>query len=256
MNYERELEIALESAQKAGDLALQHFARETPADEKPDASPVTAADRECERLISLLLQERLPGDGICGEEGARIASRTGRRWIIDPIDGTKDFVRRGSFWSVQLALEVGSRVVLGVIHCPCMKETLYAVAGSGCFWNGEKVSGPPTTRLDKSILMVSGFANAWKTWPPEAVRFLTERCWTVRCYGGCYDVIAFARGKADLWLSGSGMEWDYAPARIIAGECGARFLTKNGDDRIDAGHCVLCPPGIEREIRKILKISD
>jgi fructose-1,6-bisphosphatase/inositol monophosphatase family enzyme len=83
---------------------------------------------------------------------------------------------------------------------------------------------------------------------------LTENCWTVRCYGGCYDVIMLARGKADIWLSGSGMEWDYAPVQVIARECGARFLTKAGDDRIDAKNCVVFAPGIESEIRKILEI--
>jgi fructose-1,6-bisphosphatase/inositol monophosphatase family enzyme len=86
------------------------------------------------------------------------------------------------------------------------------------------------------------------------VRLLTERCWTVRCYGGCYDVITLATGKTDIWLSGSGMEWDYAPVQIIASECGARFLTKEGDNRIDAKHCVVCAPGIETELREILGI--
>jgi fructose-1,6-bisphosphatase/inositol monophosphatase family enzyme len=87
------------------------------------------------------------------------------------------------------------------------------------------------------------------------MRFLTENCWTVRCYGGCYDVIMFAQAKAEIWLSGKGMEWDYAPVQVIARECGARFLTKEGTDRIDAGHCVLCAPGIENEIRRILEIQ-
>jgi histidinol-phosphatase len=254
VKYEYETQSALEIAQKAGELALQYFVPDTPAEEKSDASPVTIADRECERMISRLLMERFPGDGILGEEGAQVPSQTGRRWLIDPIDGTRDFVRRNSFWSVQLALQVESQVVLGVIYCPCLNEMLYAVSGSGCFWNGERVMGSRIDRLNKSILMVSGFANAWRTWPPEAVRALTERCWTVRCYGGCYDVITFARGKADIWLSGCGMEWDYAPVQIIAKECGASFLTKEGDNRINAKNCVLCAPGIEKEIRSILKI--
>jgi histidinol-phosphatase len=254
VKYEHETQIALEIARKAGELALKYFALETPAEEKSDSSPVTAADRECERLISRLLQESFEGDGILGEEGSLVASQTGRRWLIDPIDGTRDFVRRNAFWSVQLALQVGTQVVLGVIYCPCLNEMLYAASGSGCFWNGEKVTGSRIDSLNKSILMVSGFANTWRSWPPEAVRYLTEKCWTVRCYGGCYDIITFARGKADIWLSGSGMEWDYAPAQIIAKECGACFLTKEGDNRINAKNCVLCAPGIENEIRSILKI--
>jgi histidinol-phosphatase len=254
MTYERELEVALEITRKAGELALHFFNQATLAEEKADASPVTMADRECERLITHLLQENFSQDGILGEEGAQIPSKSGRRWLIDPIDGTRDFVRHNPFWSIQLALQVGSQVDLGIIYCPCMDETLFAVTESGCFYNGTRVSASPITRLDKSILMVSGFKSAWDSWPAEAVRFLTENCWTVRCYGGCYDVIMFAQAKAEIWLSGSGMEWDYAPVQVIARECGARFLTKDGTDRIDARHCVLCAPGIENEIRRILGI--
>jgi histidinol-phosphatase len=256
MMYELELEKALEITRKAGEKALEFFGQETPEEEKPDASPVTMADRECERLISCALQESFGNDGILGEEGTLIPSQSGRRWLIDPIDGTRDFVRRNPFWSIQLALQVDNRVVLGIIHCPCQDEMLYASEASGCFWNDTRVSASAISRLDKSVLMVSGFKAAWNTWPADAVRLLTEHCWTVRCYGGCYDVIMFARGKADIWLSGSGMEWDYAPVQVIARECGGRLLTKEGNDRIDAKNCVLCAPGIEQEVRKILGIPN
>jgi histidinol-phosphatase len=252
--YEQEAERALEITRKAGALALEYYERATPAEEKEDASPVTIADRECEKLIMRLIEEDFAEDGVLGEEGALVPSRSGRRWLIDPIDGTRDFVRRNAFWSVQLSLQVGGRVVLGIIYCPCRNETLYASDGSGCFWNGTRVFASDIDRIDKSILMVSGFKAAWNTWPSEGVRFLTENCWTVRCYGGCYDVIMLARGKAEIWLSGSGMEWDYGPAQVIARECGARFLTRSGGDHIDRKHCVVCAPGVETEVRKILGI--
>jgi histidinol-phosphatase len=254
MNYELELQKALEITRRAGDLALQYFRGTTTVEDKPDDSPVTVADRECEKLISGFLRDNFPEDGILGEEGAFSGSRSNRRWLIDPIDGTRDFVRRNNFWSVQLALEWGSEVVLGIIHCPGRDETVYAVKGAGCYWNGEPVTSSAINRLDKSILMVSGFKSAWDSWPPEAVRRLTQECWTVRCYGGCYDVIMLARGRADIWLSGNGMEWDYAPARIIAAECGAQFMTRDGDARIDARHCVICARGLNNEIRAILGI--
>jgi histidinol-phosphatase len=255
MTFEREIDLAREIARKAGTLALQFFNQSTPAEEKKDASPVTIADRECEKLIRSTLIENFPEDGILGEEGTFVPSKSGRRWLIDPIDGTRDFVRRNSFWSIQLALQVENRVELGIIYCPCMDEMLYAVSKHGCYWNDMRVSASEISQLDKSILMVSGFKAAWDTWPADAVRNLTQRCWTVRCYGGCYDVIMLARGKTDIWLSGSGMEWDYAPVQVIARECGARFLTKAGDDRINAKNCVVFAPGIEGEIRDILQIQ-
>jgi fructose-1,6-bisphosphatase/inositol monophosphatase family enzyme len=255
MAFELETEKALRIVSEAGELALQHFGTTAPAEEKEDASPVTAADRDCERLIARRLQEYFADDGILGEEGSHSPSRSGRRWLIDPIDGTRDFVRRNAFWSVQLSLQIGAQVVLGIIYSPCTKETLYAASGSGCYWNDTRVAASAITSIEKSILMVSGFKAAWNAWPAEAIRYLTENCWTVRCYGGCYDILMLARGKADIWLSGSGMEWDYAPAQVVARECGARFMTRTGSERIDAKHCVVCAPGLEAELRKILYIA-
>jgi histidinol-phosphatase len=254
MLYARELEKALEIVRKASGPAMRYFANTTPVEEKGDTSPVTIADREGERLMSQSLQEYFPEDGILGEEGTCIPSKSGRRWLIDPIDGTKDFVRGNPFWSIQLALQVGHQIVLGIIHCPCMDEMLYAADNFGCFWNNTRVNASEISQLDKSILMVSGFNAAGSSWDEDAVHFLTKPCWTVRCYGGSYDVIMLARGKADIWLSGRGMEWDYAPAQIIARECGALFLTNRGNNRIDAQHCIVCASGIEQEIRHILKI--
>jgi histidinol-phosphatase len=254
MSFQRELEVALSIARRAGELALHYFAQDTPASEKDDLSPVTVADHECEKLISRLISDNFSEDGIMGEEGMRKQSRSGRRWIVDPIDGTRDFVRRTPFWSVLLALEVESQVVLGIIHFPYLKETVFASLGKGCFHNGVQVRASTITRIDKSILTVSAFKDAWKAWDPQAVRFLTEQCWTVRAYCGCYDIAMLAQGKVDIWLSGGGSEWDYAPARIVARECGAHFLTRDGSDRIDACHCLVCAPGLELELRGILGI--
>lgn len=254
MTYQAETETMLQAARKAGELALRHFMADTASEEKEDDSPVTAADRECERLISGILSSVFPDDGLLGEEGACRASGSGRRWIIDPIDGTRDFVRRNTFWSVQIALEAEGRIVLGVIHFPCLDATLHAVWGAGCFWNGVLTRVAGTSRLDRAILMVSGLKSAWEVWAPDALRRLTELCWTVRSYGASYDLAMLARGKTDIWLSGNGMEWDYAPARIIAQESGGRFLTKDGTGRIDARHCLVCAPGLESELRHILRM--
>ncbi len=254
MGYERELELSLDIVRRAGDLALRYYGQPTMAEEKEDASPVTVADRECEKFISRAIQENFPRDGILGEEGVSVPARSGRRWLIDPIDGTRDFVRQNPYWAVQLALEVGRTVEMGIIFCPCTDEMLFAAGGHGCYWNNTRVSASPVARLDKAILMVSGFKAAWDSWPAGSVERLIRKCWTVRCYGGCYNIVMLARGKADVWLSGSGMEWDYAPVQVIARECGARFLLRDGTDRIDARHCVVCAPGIEREVRDLLGI--
>ena len=255
MLYERELDVALHAVRRAREVALKYFAQDVPVEEKPDRTPVTIADRECEDVIRRLLAESFPDDAILGEEGTSKASSSGRRWLIDPIDGTRDFVRRTPFWSIQLALEVDHRVVVGVIHLPCLGETMQATLGGGCYWNGTRTKVSAVSRLDKAVVTLSGFPAIWKSWPAVAIRYMTENCWTVRGYSACYDVVMVARGKVDAWLSGGGREWDYAPGRIIAQECGARFLNRDGGDRIDARHCLICAPGLETELREILGID-
>jgi histidinol-phosphatase len=254
MSYERELETAIRAAQQAAELALRYFAENPATWEKADLSPVTEADHACEKLIAGILSNRFPQDGIIGEEGARSPTRSGRRWLVDPIDGTRDFVRKTPFWSIQIALQEDDGVKLGVINLPCLRETAYAVFGSGAYWNGSPVTPSATSQMDKAILTVTGFRSVWDAWPREAIVQLTRQCWTVRGYSGCYDIVMLARGKTDIWLSGSGMEWDYAPARILAREAGLVFLAGDGTDRIDAGHCLICTPGLERELRTILQI--
>jgi len=255
MSYLRELELALRVVREAGDLALKYFAQETSTFEKEDRSPVTIADRECESLIAAALSEAFPDDGIVGEEGARRDSRSGRRWLVDPIDGTRDFVRRNPFWSVQVGLQDDGAVVAGIIYFPCLNDVYKAALGSGCYYNDTKCAVSDVSELRNAVIMVSGFSSVWRAWPADAVYQLTEQCWTVRCYGGCYDVAMLARGKADIWLAGNGREWDYAPARIIARECGARFFTRDGSDRIDTRNCVICAPALEGKLREILGVG-
>ena len=252
MKYEREIDEAVIIAKDAGALALSLFEKSVPEELKDDLSPVTCADREGEVFIVRRLREAFPEDGICGEEGARVPTKSGRRWLIDPVDGTKDFVRGNPYWAVQIALEIDGRVVAGVIHCPCLGETVHAADGSGCFCNDVRTAASTTTQLEKAIFTVSGFNFVWKSWPEDAIRRLAERCWTVRSYGAAYNLIMLARGKTDIWLSGRGMEWDYAPAQIIARQSGARFMTRDGGERIDEKHCVVCAPGLVGEIMEIL----
>src|SRR5579872_7143008 len=100
MPFLKEIEVARGAAERAAALALRHQAAGVRAESKPDDSPVTIADRESERLIAGMLEQGFPGDGILGEEGSRKESSTGRRWILDPIDGTRDFLRGNPLWSV------------------------------------------------------------------------------------------------------------------------------------------------------------
>ena len=121
--WSKELEVATDVARKAAELALR-YQPGIVAETKPDKSPVTQADRECERMIARMLSDAFPEDGILGEEGARSDSRSGRRWIIDPIDGTRDYVRGNPLWANLIALEAEGDVAVGVVNLPDAGQAL------------------------------------------------------------------------------------------------------------------------------------
>src|SRR6202044_564001 len=115
---------------------------------KPDHSPVTQADRECERMIARLLSDAFPEDGVLGEEGARAESRSGRRWIIDPIDGTRDYVRGNPLWANLIALEADNDVVVGVCNLPVLGKLYSASRGGGAHCNGSPIRPSAKTSVD------------------------------------------------------------------------------------------------------------
>ena len=139
MRYQNELTIGAEIARKAGDLALKIREGNIGTELKSDESPVTIADRACEQLIVAELQRAFPDDGLLGEEGAARESSNGRKWIIDPIDGTRDFIRGTRAWSVLIGLEEARTVVAGFAYFPSTGEMFSAARGEGAFWNGDRV---------------------------------------------------------------------------------------------------------------------
>src|SRR4030088_3333352 len=136
--WEREIEVAVEAAKQAAGIA-RAYQSGIQAEVKSDLSPVTKADRECEALIARILREAFPDDGLLGEEGANVPSRSGRRWIIDPIDGTRDYLRGNPLWSTLIGLEDGADIVAGVVNLPVYGELFTATKGGGAFRNGTSI---------------------------------------------------------------------------------------------------------------------
>src|SRR4030088_3582425 len=136
--WDREIEVAVEAAKQAAEIA-RRYQSGIEAEIKSDLSPVTKADRECEALITRLLQEAFPSDGLLGEEGSNVPSKSGRRWIIDPIDGTRDYVRGNPLWSTLIGLEDGPDIVAGVVNLPMYGVMFTATKGGGAFRNGTRI---------------------------------------------------------------------------------------------------------------------
>ena len=252
MGFEKELDVARKIAAEAGRQALDHQARGFESETKADLSPVTTADRANEVLICRRLEKAFPEDGVLGEEGAVRESRNGRRWLIDPIDGTRDFVRGIPTWGVMLALEAEGEVVAGACNLAALGELYSAAKGLGAFRNDTRIQAAAAKTRDQAVVCLTAFNNL--RGQPFAERLIPwfDGFWAVRSMGGCMDAMCVCSGRADAWVEVEAKAWDLAPLKIIAEEAGLRFFNFNGQASIYAGNCIITIPSLEAEIRTFL----
>ncbi len=252
MGFAREIEAARKAAEQSAKLALRHQAAGVRAETKSDDSPVTVADKECEKLIARALEEAFPEDGILGEEGAQKESRSGRRWIIDPIDGTRDFLRGNPLWSVLIGLEQDGEVVAGVIHLPLLGQTCWAGRGSGAYRNDSRVRVSDIANPSAAVICVNGMNRFRDKSRASGLIEWASQFWAFRCLGGTPDAMMVAAGQAEVWIEPKVAPWDLAAAQVILEEAGAVFFDFRGARTIYGGSAVACVPGLEQEVRKFL----
>jgi histidinol phosphatase-like enzyme (inositol monophosphatase family) len=254
MNYQRELDFARRVAIEAGANARHIRKQGITAETKADASPVTVADKDNERLIREAIEREFPTDGILGEEGSCKVGTSGRRWIIDPIDGTRDFVRGNRFWCVLVGLEEGDDSLVGVAHFPMLDETYWAAKGQGAYLNEERLRVSSRTALEECSFHPNGLQLA-EALPhlPTIVEFM-QRSWSVRAYGGALDACLVAAGKVDIWFEPKVAPWDLAALRPIIEEAGGVFFALDGSRRIDKGSAFACAPGFAGDVRRAFGI--
>ncbi|MBZ5624078.1 MAG: inositol monophosphatase [Acidobacteriia bacterium] len=255
MNYQRELEFARRIAAAAGENARYIRARGVTTETKPDASPVTNADKENERLIREAVEREFPNDGILGEEGSSKSGTSGRRWIIDPIDGTRDFLRGNRFWCVLVALEEAGESLVGVAHFPMLDETYWAARGSGSYLNEERLQVSAVTSIGDCSFSPNGLQLIEARRHLPRVMELMQRSWAVRSYGGALDACLVAAGKVEIWFEPKVEVWDLAALKLIVEEAGGAFFALDGSRRIDRGTAIACVPGVVTEVRQVFGIT-
>ncbi len=216
-------ELAVEAARKAGDLARTYYESTFDVEYKGDRSPVTIADKQAEQLIREAVSKAFPADGFLGEEYGDQPGSSGFRWIIDPIDGTKSFIRHIPLWATLVGLEYKGEQIGGVTYIPVLGMTYRALRGGGAFMNERpiRVSGTPT--LADSLLCYSSIN--WFTRAGREKTFLTLASGTARQrgYGDFYGFVLVAEGAADLMLEHGVNPWDVAATKAIVEEAGGRF---------------------------------
>ena len=211
-------------------------------DTKPDLTPVTEADRAVERALRERIARERPGDGLLGEElgdapAADTAAR--RRWIIDPIDGTKGYVRGLPVWATLLALEVDGRVEVGVVSAPALGRRWWARRGDGAFADGAPIRVSQVAALEDAQLSYDGIEDFDACGLTDAFLSLVRRCWRTRAFGDLWSHVLVAEGSVDASVEPCGLSpWDVAPLIVIVEEAGGRLTDLAGAARIDGGAAV------------------
>jgi histidinol-phosphatase len=231
---DRVLEGAVEAARAAGEVALRYYRAGFDVTLKPDLTPVTVADREAEKVIEEILTKMTPTYGFLGEEfGARGSKE--RRWIVDPIDGTRNFVRHIPFWATLIALEEQGEITVGVIHNPVTGELYAARKDEGTRLNGAPIRVSATSDLAEAHLVHAGLDIMRTGGHWDGFVRLVDATSRQRGFGDYYGYTLVAEGKAELYVEMDLKPWDLAACKIVVEEAGGRFTDFAGRPSIYTG---------------------
>jgi myo-inositol-1(or 4)-monophosphatase len=251
-SWRAELAFATETAWHAGQLTLGYFQTGLRPDRKADESPVTIADREAEEYIRERIATAYPNDGLLGEEFGASGS-TQRRWIIDPIDGTRTYVRGVPLYAVLIALEVDGEIPVGVAYYPALGEMLAAARGAGCWWNGRPARVSTTADLDQALIAFTDAATFGPYGRDAAwVRFRDSGA-TVRGWSDAYGYLLVATGRAEVMLDPIMSVWDCAPFLPILQEAGGYFGDWDGNPTIRGGEAMACNEALLPQVLSLIR---
>jgi histidinol-phosphatase len=248
-------EVAVEATQQAARHALGYFDRGLAVETKADQSPVTIADRETEALLRRTLQAAFPGDGFLGEEQGETPGSTGFRWVIDPIDGTRSFVRGIPLWATLVGLEYKGEQIAGIVDAPALGQSWRALRGDGAFRGDRRLRVSDMSDLSKALVFYSGlswFVEAGVDGAFHAVRQRTEK---QRGFGDFYGFVLVAQGSGELMLEYGVHAWDVAALVPIVEEAGGRFSTWNGSRSIFQPDVIFSNGTLHDEVLSILRLS-
>ena len=217
------LEAVAEVARIAGTVALRHFKSNLTVETKSDGSPVTIADRAAEDAARSWIAARFPRDGIEGEERGTTLGVSGRRWILDPIDGTKAFVRGVPLWGSLIALCQENDVIAGAASFPAVGEELVAATGLGTWWNGARCRVSSIASIGEATVVTTN--PQFRLTPDFKPRWdrLAAAAKVARGWGDCYGYLLVATGRAEVMVDGSMADWDAAALYPIIVEAGGVF---------------------------------
>ena len=232
------LDFAVCLAREAGEITLKYFRQSPLTEKKADGSFVTVADREAEAYLRNAISKKFPDDGILGEEEGEQRSLSGRRWIVDPIDGTFSFVHGVPLYGVLIGLEIDGEASIGVINLPALGELVSAARRLGCAANGQRVQVSSTSRLEDALVLATDFKACEQFGFGAAAEALQQKAKATRTWGDCYGHVLVATGRADVMLDPVMNVWDCAALAPIIEEAGGTFTDWQGNRTIKGRNAV------------------
>lgn len=222
------LEAAEAWAVEAGELTLRYYGGRLEYEDKPDGTPVTVADRGAEQMLRERIGARFPDHGVLGEEygesnpGARV------RWVLDPVDATRSFMRGVPIFGVLIGIEVADEPVVGIANFPALREIVAAGRGLGCRWNGEPCRVSETDTIAESLVLTTDVEHVLALPEGPGYRRLQQRASLARTWGDCYGHCLVATGRAEVMVDPVMASWDAGPFPAIVSEAGGRFTNIAG----------------------------
>ena len=246
------MEAAAELARITGANAMSYYKKPLDSELKQDGSPVTAADRTSEELARDWIEKRFPADGILGEEFGFVRPQARQRWIIDPIDGTKAFVRGVPFWGSMIAVVEGEDILAGAVSFPVLGETLVAAPGEGCWWNDSRCS--VSTVADMTLATILTTDAGFKGEPQKALGWeaLARLASVSRTWGDCVGYLLVATGRAEVMADPIVSSWDVAAVMPAIVEAGGVFTDWNGNASAFNGSAIATNAALANESRHTL----
>jgi histidinol-phosphatase len=244
------LDEVLDIAREAGEATLRWFrADDLEVERKLDGTPVTAADRAAEAIVRRRISAAHPDDGILGEEEAETIGTSGRRWIVDPIDGTKAFTRGVPLYTTLLAVEDEHGVAAGAIVVPALGEAVWAGRGLGCFSEKGPCRVSDVATFDGAYLTTSSYSH----WPEEALLAVRRSGMTMRTWGDGYGYLLVATGRMDVMVDTEVAPYDVAAMPIVLAEAGGRFTDLAGNEGYAGGSGVATNGLLHDEVLALLR---
>lgn len=219
---------ALVAVDRASKKAWEHYTKGVDVETKPDATPVTVADREAETILRGHLGDLFPGDGFLGEEYGDQPGSSGFRWIADPIDGTRNFVRGVPLWGTLLGLEYKGDLVAGICTCPGTGQTWHAMSGAGAWLGDRRVRVSDFSDLKKSHIYYSSITYFDRNGKSQAFLNLVRDTERQRGFGDYFGFMLVAQGAGEAMIDHGVHAWDVAACKPIIDEAGGKMTNWDG----------------------------